>query len=85
MQKLLLTTCLLVATVLPTIVLAAAEPVPCENSYKDVKTAMGKATLSDIDKPKVNDLVGKGLDHCKADDDAGADDLFAQAMKLIGK
>jgi 2-methylisocitrate lyase-like PEP mutase family enzyme len=30
-------------------------------------------------------LVAKGLERCKADDDAGADDLFAQAMKLTGK
>jgi hypothetical protein len=64
---------------------AAAEPVPCENMLKDVKAAVASASLSDADKAKVADLQSQGIERCKADDDAGADELFGQAMKVMGK
>ena len=63
----------------------AAEPVPCEEMLKDLRAAIAGATLSDADKAKVNDLEGQGLERCKADDDVGADDLFTQAMQILGK
>lgn len=63
----------------------AAAPVPCENALKDLKTALSSAKPSDADKAKIADLQNKGTERCKADDDQGADNYFAQAMKLIGK
>ena len=73
------------AGVLPTMTLAATAPAPCENMLKDVKTAFKDAKLNDADKAKVSDLENQGLERCKADDDAGADDFFAQALKVMGK
>lgn len=64
---------------------AAVEPVPCENMLKDLKKAVKSAKLDDADKAKVADLQSQGTERCKADDDAGADALFTEAMKLIGK
>lgn len=64
---------------------SAAEPVPCEKMLKDVKAAMKTAKLSDADKAKATDLQSQGVERCKADDDAGADALFAQALKVMGK
>lgn len=68
---------------LPTASLAA--PVPCEQMLKDVRAATKDAKLSDVDKAKVADLEGQGLERCKADDDAGADAFFAEALKIMGK
>lgn len=65
--------------------LAAAEPVPCENMLKDLRKAVKSAKLNDADKAKVADLQSKGVERCRADDDAGADALFAEAMKIMGK
>lgn len=64
---------------------SAASPVPCEDMLKQVNTAEKAAKLSDADKKKVADLKSQGLERCKADDDAGADGFFAQALKLMGK
>jgi hypothetical protein len=69
----------------PTLAQAAAAPVPCEKMLSDVKAAIGTAKVSDADKQKVADLQAKGLERCKADDDAGADDFFTQALKIMGK
>lgn len=63
----------------------AATPVPCEDMLKQVKAALAAAKLSDADKTKVVDLQSKGIERCKADDDARADDFFAQALKALGK
>lgn len=85
MQKLVLSACLsLFAVMLPSLAFAA-DPVPCEKSYSEAKAAMGTAKLTDANKAKVADLVAKGLERCKADDDQGADDLLAQAMTLMSK
>ncbi|MDB5561304.1 MAG: hypothetical protein JWN11_722 [Hyphomicrobiales bacterium] len=70
---------------IPALAMAAPAPVPCEKSLSDTKGAIAGAKLAAADKTKVDDLVAKGLERCKADDDAGADDYFAQAMKLMGK
>ena len=74
-----------VVCTLPTVTFAAANPVPCEKMLNDVKAALGAAKLGDADKTKVSDLEGKGLERCKADDDAGADGFFAEALKTMGK
>jgi len=71
------------ATMLPAI--ASAAPVPCENALATLKTVTTGAKLNGADKAKVADLTTKGLERCKADDDQGADDYFAEAMKLLGK
>jgi hypothetical protein len=71
--------------VAPVHAFAAPAPVPCEKTLSDTRSAMSTAKLSAADKAKADDFVAKGLERCKADDDAGADDLFAQAMKLTGK
>ena len=64
----------------------AQDIVPCEDMMQTVKDTVAAATkLSDADKAKVAELQQKGLDRCKADDDANADKLFGEAMKLMGK
>lgn len=63
----------------------AAETVPCEDMLAEVRAAIETANLSDADMAKVKDLEGQGLERCKADDDAGADALFAQALAVMGK
>jgi hypothetical protein len=68
----------------PTLASAAA-PLSCEKSFADVKAATAAAKLGDAGKAQVADLTRKGLERCKADDDQGADDYFAQAMKIVGK
>jgi 2-methylisocitrate lyase-like PEP mutase family enzyme len=64
---------------------AATAPVPCENMLKDVKAAARDPKLAAMDKPKFDDLQSRGIERCKADDDAGADALFTEALKLVGK
>jgi 2-methylisocitrate lyase-like PEP mutase family enzyme len=69
----------------PTPGFATSEPVPCAKALDDVRNAIKGAALSEIDKAKVSDIQSQGLERCKADDDAGADALFAEALKIIGK
>jgi len=76
---------IVVISSLPSVTLAATSPVPCEKSLSDLKAALANAKLSAADTAKATDLEGKGLERCKADDDAGADAFFADAMKLLGK
>lgn len=64
--------------------LAADAPVPCERMLGEVNAAMKTTKASDTDKAKAVDLKGKGLERCKADDDAGADAFFEQALKTLG-
>ena len=60
----------------------AADPVPCEQALSDLKGAVASSTASDA---KVADLETQGIERCKADDDAGADALFAQALATLHK
>ena len=88
MNKLAITAALaaLAAVSIPAaVVLAANDPVPCEDMLKDVKVAVKTATLNDADKATVADLQLQGTDLCKADDDAAADVFFTKALKLMGK
>ncbi|MGH6894762.1 MAG: hypothetical protein ACREEP_21160 [Dongiaceae bacterium] len=64
---------------------AAAEEVPCEKMLEDLRAAVKSATLNDADAAKVKELEDKGVERCNADDDAHADEFFAQAMKVLGK
>lgn len=73
------------ASALGTLPALAASPVPCEQMLKQVNAAEKSAKVSDTDKKQVADLKSQGLERCKADDDAGADSFFAQALKVMGK
>ena len=87
MNKLIAVTCLpilMIASVLPSVAFAAGA-VPCEQVLNDVKAALKTAKLKDADKAKFTDLENKGIERCKADDDARADAFFAQALGIIGK
>ena len=83
MNRMLPTVILLAA--LPLSASQAAVPVPCEKMLDDVRTALAAAKLSDADKAKVVDLENKGIERCKADDDAHADVFFTAALKALGK
>ncbi len=63
----------------------AADVVLCEEMLKSVQAASTTAKLSEADKAAVADLQMKGTERCNADDDAGADTFFADALKLLGK
>lgn len=78
---------LLAAAALLSIVPAcfADDPVPCEDMLAKVKEAAKTAQLTDADKAKVADLQDQGIERCKADDDKNADDLFTQALKIMGQ
>lgn len=76
---------LLAELVAPLPAVAAADPLPCESMLKDLRAALTSAKPNASDKTKVDALEAKGLERCKADDDAGADALFAEALKLLGK
>ena len=64
---------------------AAAEDVPCEDMLKDLRAAEDGAQPSAADAAKVKELEDKGIERCNADDDAHADEFFAQALKILGK
>jgi len=64
---------------------AAAEPVPCETQLKKVDAALQSPKLGADVKAKATALRDKGLERCKADDDARADAFFAEALKTMGK
>lgn len=87
MKKIIVVTGLSIFTsvIAATTITLAAEPVPCEQMLKDLKGASKTAALSEADKTKVADLQNKGIERCKADDDAGADTFFTQAMQVMGK
>jgi hypothetical protein len=84
MRKLITASCCAFIACAPwTAVLAG--PVPCEQMLNDVKSALASAKLNDADKVKVADLQKRGIERCKADADARADELFKQALALMGK
>ncbi len=64
---------------------ARAATVPCEDMLRDMRAAKAKATLSDADMAKVNDLEAKAVERCNADDDTRSDRFLTEAMALIGK
>ena len=78
---------LLVTALFATLPLMAAQsaPVACEKMLSDVRTTLAAAKLGDAEKAKVVDLENKGIERCKADDDAHADEFFAAALKALGK
>ena len=75
----------LLFTALPFAAAHAATPAPCEKMLNDVRAALGASKLADAEKAKIVDLQNKGIERCKADDDAHADEFFAAALKAMGK
>lgn len=64
---------------------ATAATMPCEDMLKDLRDAEASVSADGATKDKVAALEAKGIERCNADDDARADDFFAQALKLLGK
>jgi len=60
-----------------------AKTVPCEDMLQQLRDAEKTAKLGDADKAKVSELEQKGVARCTADDDARADQFFADAMKIV--
>ncbi|PWK59443.1 hypothetical protein [Aminobacter sp. AP02] len=70
---------------LPSLALAETASVPCEQKLSAVNAAMKATKAADSEKATAVELKGKGLERCKADDDAGADAFFDQALQVLGK
>ena len=85
MNKLIAVIFPLTLTIIVPTVAFAAGAVPCEQALNDVKAALKSAKLTDAVKAKFTDLENKGIERCKADDDARADAFFAEALAIIGK
>ncbi len=62
---------------------ANGRPLPCEVMLDTFRTTRAGATLTDADVATVDTLQAKGTERCNADDDARADDFFAQGLALM--
>jgi hypothetical protein len=62
---------------------ANGRPLPCEVMLETFRTTLAGATLSKADRATVDTLRAKGTERCNADDDARADDFFAQGIALM--
>ena len=62
---------------------ANGRPLPCEVMLDTFRTTLAGATLSDTTRATVATLQEKGTERCNADDDARADDFFAQGIALM--
>lgn len=60
---------------------ADGSPLPCEVALQALRDAA--AARKPSDQAKFDQLMGKGLDRCNADDDKRADGLFADAFALL--
>jgi len=61
---------------------ADGSPLPCEVALETLRTAAAGRTPTD--QAKYDQLLGKGLERCNADDDKRADGFFADAYALLG-
>jgi hypothetical protein len=64
---------------------ANGRPLPCEDLLAAVRSTIAATPPAAADQAKVDELQGKGIERCNADDDKRADDFFAQALALMGK
>ncbi len=64
---------------------ANGHPLPCEAMLGTFLTTLATATLTDANRASVETLQAKGTERCNADDDARADDFFAQGIALMSK
>lgn len=62
---------------------ANGHPLPCEAMLGTFRTTLANATLTDANRASVETLQAKGTERCNADDDARADDFFAQGIALM--
>lgn len=63
----------------------AAPPVPCEKKLRQLEDALKAANIADDVKARATALQNKGIERCKADDDARADGFFDDALRLVTK
>lgn len=63
----------------------SAASMPCEEALKQLRDKEATTAVADAQKALYDDLKAKGIERCNADDDKRADDLFAQAMALLGQ
>lgn len=63
---------------------ANGRPLPCEDLLAAVRSTMTTSPPA-ADQARLDELEGKGIERCNADDDKRADDFFAQALALMGK
>jgi len=63
---------------------ANGRPLPCEDLLAAVRATMTTSPPA-ADQARLDELEGKGIERCNADDDKRADDFFAQALALMGK
>ncbi len=64
---------------------ANGRPLPCEVMLDTLRTRLAGTTLDDADRGAVEALQAKGTERCNADDDARADDFFAQGLAMTGR
>ena len=60
---------------------ADGSPLPCEVALETLRNAA--SSKKPTDQAKYDQLMGKGLDRCNADDDKRADGFFADAYALL--
>lgn len=58
-------------------------PLPCETMLEQFRNTRAAATLSDPERTQIDLLQTRGTERCNADDDARADDFFAQGIALM--
>lgn len=64
---------------------ANGRALPCEVMLDQLKTSLASASLSTDAGARVASLQARGTERCNADDDARADDFFAQGLALTSK
>ena len=62
---------------------ANGRALPCEVMLDTFRTTLAGATLTDAKRASLDTLQAKGTERCNADDDARADDFFAQGIALM--
>lgn len=62
---------------------ANGHAIPCETMLRDLREALSKGAITDIDKKaEASDLQAQATERCNADDDKRADAFAAQALAL---
>jgi hypothetical protein len=62
---------------------AGGRPLPCETMLATFRIARAAAIIPDANVATIHALQAKGTERCNADDDARADDFFAQGIALM--
>lgn len=58
-------------------------PLPCEEMLKTYRAELATVKPSEADKPKIDELLAKGVERCNADDDKRAGEFFGQGLSLM--